>query len=308
MERLPKVRNKSSDKFTIRTRWQARSLGAYSFVSVYVIFLLCLGAAPTGYVLALAFEKNTPAGGFAGFSNFISTFRDYRFLPAFENIGLYLTIWLVTLVVLVLALALMVHDVGGRLSSSLRFIYYMPGALVGAASVIVWLFMFDPPVSPIASILRIFGFSNFVEVVATRNLPVVFAVMAFWTGAGGWIIVMYGALNNIPTEVLEAARIDGCGRMQLALLIKIPLIKKWIAYMVILSIAGGTQVFVEPTLISSASQGVVTPYWSPQELAYSYAFTQNNFNGAAAISVDLLVFALACAAVIVSSTGLFERS
>jgi multiple sugar transport system permease protein len=156
--------------------------------------------------------------------------------------------------------------------------------------------------------LRIFGFSNFVEVVATRNLPVVFAVMAFWTGAGGWIIVMYGALNNIPTEVLEAARIDGCGRMQLALLIKIPLTKKWIAYRVILSIAGGTQVFVEPTLRSSASQGVVTPYWSPQELAYSYAFTQSNFNGGAAISVYLLVFALACAAVIVSSTGLFERS
>src|SRR6185437_871717 len=115
-------------------RWRSRSLGGYSFVSIYVVFLLCLGAAPTIYVIALAFEKNTPTGGFAGLSNFVSTARDYRFLPAFENIGIYLAIWLVTMVVLVLALALMVHDVGGRLSSSIRFIYYMPGALVGAAS------------------------------------------------------------------------------------------------------------------------------------------------------------------------------
>ena len=43
------------------------------------------------------------------------------------------------------------------------------------------------------------------------NLPVIFVLIAFWTGAGGWIVVMYGALNNIPDEVLEAARIDGAG-------------------------------------------------------------------------------------------------
>jgi multiple sugar transport system permease protein len=41
---------------------------------------------------------------------------------------------------------------------------------------------------------------------------VIFVLIAFWTGAGGWIVVMYGALNNIPDEVLEAARIDGAGR------------------------------------------------------------------------------------------------
>ncbi len=299
---------KSPASLRTRARPRRRSLGVYSFVAAYTVLLVALGALPTAYVLVLAFEKSPPASGFAGFSNFIATARDYRFLPAFENIGLYLVVWLVAMVVLVLALALVVHELGRRLSSSLRFIYYVPGALVGAASVIVWLFMFDPPVSPIALILKIFGYTSFVQVVATSHLPVVFAVMAFWTGAGGWIIVMYGALNNISADVLEAARLDGCGKLQLALRIKIPLIKKWIAYMVILSIAGGTQLFVEPTLISSASQGMVTPYWSPQELAYGYAFTQDNFNGAAAISIDLLIFALVCAIVIVSRTGLFERN
>jgi multiple sugar transport system permease protein len=119
--------------------------------------------------------------------------------------------------------------------------------------------------------------------------------------------VMYGALNNIPDELIEAARLDGCNVWQLALRVKLPLIKKWVAYMVILSIAGGSQLFVEPTLISSAAGGLINPSWSPNELAYNYAFQQANFNGASAISLDLLIFSLVCAAVIVTRSGMFER-
>ena len=75
-------------------------------------------------------------------------------------------------------------------------------------------------------------------------------MIAFWTGAGGWIVVMYGALNNIPPDIIEAARIDGAGAWQIARRIQIPMLRKWIVYMVILAFAGGTQLFVEPQLLS----------------------------------------------------------
>ncbi len=283
-----------------------RSLGGYAFVSAYVVLLLALGVFPTIYGLSLAFEKSS--GGFAGFSNFISTAKDYRFIPAFENIAEYLAVWLIATVVLVLGLAMLVHSASRHFSTTLRFIYYLPGALVGAASVVLWLFVLDPVVSPIAPILQGLGYSSFAQVIAPSHLPVVFAIMAFWTGAGGWILVMYGALNNIPYELVESARLDGANAWQMATKVKLPLIKKWIAYMVILSIAIGTQLFVEPTLVGAASQGLINPSWSPQQLAYNYAFQQSNFNGAAAISIDLLVLALACAAVIVTRSGLFERN
>jgi multiple sugar transport system permease protein len=200
-----------------------------------------------------------------------------------------------------------VHSASRRFSTSLRFIYYLPGALVGAASVVLWLFVLDPVVSPIAVILKALGYSSFDQVVAPGHLPVIFAIMAFWVGAGGWILVMYGALNNIPNELVESARLDGANAWQLAIRVKLPLIKKWIAYMVILSIAAGIQLFVEPTLVGAASMGIINPSWSPQQLAYNYAFQQANFNGAAAISIDLLVLALACAALIVTRSGLFQR-
>ena len=81
----------------------------------------------------------------------------------------------------------------------------------------------------------------------------IFTVIAFWTGAGGWIIIMFGALNNIPNEVMEAARIDGAGAVKTARYIQIPLLRKWIAYMGIISLAVGTQLFVEPKILSQAS-------------------------------------------------------
>jgi len=135
----------------------------------------------------------------------------------------------------------------------------------------------------------------------------VFAVIAFWTGAGGWIVIMYGALNNISTEIMEAARIDGANAVQIAFSIQLPMMRKWIAYMGIMSLAAGTQLFVEPQLLSQASNAVVGNDYSLNQLAYLYAFQQNNFNGSAAISIVLLVAALALSAVFVARGGLFER-
>jgi multiple sugar transport system permease protein len=76
--------------------------------------------------------------------------------------------------------------------------------------------------------------------------------------------------------------------------------------MAILAFAGGTQLFVEPQLVGAASLGVVPPWWSPNQLAYTYAFQQANFNGSAAIAVELLMIGCVCAALVVLRTGLFD--
>jgi multiple sugar transport system permease protein len=116
---------------------------------------------------------------------------------------------------------------------------------------------------------------------------------------------MYGALNNIPDEVLEAAKIDGAGPWRTAWHIQIPMIKQWIVYMVILAFAAGTQLFVEPQLLQTASLGRVSPTWSPNQLAYVYAFQQGDLNGAAAVSVFLLAIGLICASLLVARSKMF---
>src|SRR6187549_4305173 len=115
---------------------------------------------------------------------------------------------------------------------------------------------------------------------------------------------MFGALNNIPNEVMEAARIDGAGAVKSALYIQIPLLRKWIAYMAVISLAVGTQLFVEPKILSLASRGVVPRDYSLNQLAYIIAFgPQADFNGSAVISIMLLVVAIGLSAFFVFRGG-----
>ena len=277
----------------------------YVFVSGYFLLLLAFGILPTGYAVWLALSNSRHQ--LVGIGNFTRTFTDYRFGPAFLHIGLYLVFWLASLMILVVLLSLMLPGRMRRASTTLRFLFYLPGALAGVASVLLFLILLDPAASPVGWLLKAFGWNTLAQVNAPGHLPVLFTVIAFWTGAGGWIVVMYGALNSIPDEVLEAARIDGASTLQIALRIQIPMITKWIAYMLILAFAAGTQLFVEPQLVSLASWGMIPDSWSPNQLSYQYAFQSGDFNGAAALSVDLLVLGLACAALVVFRTGLFDR-
>ena len=302
-----------------RTRRTGRAGGrnraGYAFVTVYLVLLILFGVLPTAYAVYLAFTK---AAGrrvsvgpvsfaqWAGLSNFFTTGRDFRFLPAFEHIGLYLVIWLVVLVVLVLGLALLLHGGVRRVVPVFRFLFYLPGALAGSASGLVWAFMLDPDISPWHFALSLFHYSSMPQTIAPGHLPVVFAVIAFWTGAGGWIVVMNGALNNISNEVIDSAKIDGANAWQLAIRIKLPLIKRWVVFMLILASAAGTQLFVEPQLLGAASLGMVSPTWSPNQLAYYFATQNGNFNYAASISVDLLIVGLMAATLLVFRSKLFQ--
>ena len=275
----------------------------YFFVSLYVVLLGLFGIAPTAYAIYLSLTK--VGGGFAWGSNFSRAFHDFRFLPAFEHVAEYLAIWLIAEATLILVLALLLHswpiERVRRSDSSSICPELWPVRQACSYGCSCW-----TPRSVRGTFCFALGNSQIDLVLQPSHLPLIFAIMAFWTGAGGWIVVMYGALNNIPDELLEAAKLDGANAFQSAIKIKLPLIKKWVVYMLILSFAGGTQLFVEPQLIGQATAGLVSNTWSPNQLAYYIAFINDNFNEAAAISVTLLVLGLVGATLLVWRTKLFE--
>jgi len=276
------------------------------FSSGYVLLLLVFGVLPMVYALYLSFTKS---GQFVGLDNYVKAVGDFRFLPAVQHVAAFLVIWVVTLTVLVTLLALIVHAVRVRwLSSATRFLFFIPGAFAGAASVMLWLFLLNPSVSPVSFVLEWFGYTNFVQSIDVNNLPLIFTVIAFWTGAGAWIIIMYAALHNISNEIMEAARCDGAGAIKTAWYIQLPLIRKWIAYMVVISVAVGTQLFAEPKILAQASRNQIPKHYSLNQLAYVTAFgPQADFNSSAAISMMLLVVAAGLAAFFVFRGGLFDR-
>ena len=92
------------------------------FVLPYLPFLIVFGIAPTIYALELAFTN--AGGGWVGFHNFVRTYDDFRFIPAFKHILVYTVVWLGALMVFVVGLALLLHGRANRVSTTYRFLFY----------------------------------------------------------------------------------------------------------------------------------------------------------------------------------------
>lgn len=300
-ERRSRSRDRESPRPRPTRRAVIASLTAYGFTVPYMVLLVAFGIIPTVYAVFLSLTKD---GGFSGLYQFVWAATQFGFVQSMENIASYLLLWLVTLLILTVGVALILHAREGRGSLVLRTIYYIPGSLTGAAAVIMWIFMLDPVVSPYKTVLHALHLATLNDVLVAHNLPFVFANMGLWAAAGGWVLTLLGALGATPKEILDAARVDGCGEVKLAFYIKLPLLRRWIAYQTILAIAAGAQIFVEPQLVNGATS--LVPNWSPNQLAYTFAFQANNFNSAAAISIYLLLISVICALIVVTRTGMFS--
>jgi len=300
---------KSTTYPIVRRAPRFRVNAAHLLVLPYVIFLTLFGVLPE--ITALVFSVSKFVGGrpqlfAAGLSNYMTVFNDTRFSTSMGHMLNYLLIALPFGVIGVVMLALLLHARSGRLTAFLRTVYFVPGAVAGPAVIILAIFMFDPNVGPFRALLSALGLTTVSQVVRNYRLPFLFTLISFFAGAGGWIAIFFGALNNISQEIQEAAKLDGCGLIQMALRIKFPLIRPYIAYMAILTFAGNIQLFAEPQLLGKVQGSTVGSYWSPNQLSYAFAFEYGNFGAAAALSLLMLSIGLLGAILVLRFTSLFR--
>lgn len=271
----------------------------------YLALLLAFGVWPIVVAAITSFEPSilNPGGGPL---NYLVVLQDFRFLPALINVGIFLAMYVPAMLIVVALMSLLLDTVQGRWNLPLRLTYLVPASLTGATAVLVWYFLLEPTLSPYQDALAALGITQGTQIWQAQNLAWIFVLMAFFTGAGNWIVVQYGSLQSIPDDILEAARIDGANAVQIAWQIKLPLIKKYLVYMGILVFAAGLQVFVEPQLISASVYPGLAANWSLNQLAYTFAFQQNNLGGAAALSLMLLVVCVIAAVFVIFRTDFFD--
>jgi multiple sugar transport system permease protein len=196
----------------------------------------------------------------------------------------------------------------GRQNKYLMTLFIVPAAITGSVAILVWYFMLEPTLSPFRDMLHGLGITEAAQIWNTGNMAFIFAAMAFFTGAGFWVLIMYGSLQAISDEVVEAAYLDGANHWQMATRIKLPLVKKYIVFMAVLTFAAGLQLFVEPQLISASVYEGIATGWTLNQVGYDYAFVQGNFSQAAAVSLLLLVASLAAGLLLINRTNFFDQS
>ncbi|MGO4535016.1 carbohydrate ABC transporter permease [Leifsonia sp. 2MCAF36] len=269
--------------------------------------MAAFGVVPAGYAIYESFVVTSPYGAptFSLIQNFADVLGDYRLPQSSLHVIEYLLVWLPVLLVVVFALALLMDAKRTRFALLTRFVVYVPGAVTGAAAALLWLFMFSPAVSPIGPLIELFTPQGG-SFLSDQTLVIVLAVMGVSAGAGGWIVVVYGALTNIPEEIIESATLDGASAWQSVWHIKLPLIRSYLAFILIVSTAQGFQVFVEPTVLGAGAPGQVSNTWSINQLVFNYATTQANYGRASALSIILLAVCIALAVLVITRTKFYS--
>jgi multiple sugar transport system permease protein len=188
-----------------------------------------------------------------------------------------------TMLGLALLFALMLDSRRTRAKSVSRVAIFLPYAVPAVISSLLWGFLYLPGVSPFYFVFHAMGWD--VPTLLSARL-VIFAVanIALWGGVGFNMIVIYTALKAIPTELYEAARIDGCTEVSVAWRIKIPIVTPSLIMTFVFSLIATLQVFAEPVTLRPLTN-TISSTWTPLMKVYRDAFTRNDLYSAAATSV-----------------------
>jgi multiple sugar transport system permease protein len=288
-----------------RRRKRREMLASYLFLAPYLVVLGMFGVFPVVYAFGLSFV-DTIEGAFYGLANYLFVLNDFRLPRAALNVLNFTVQWVTLTVIGVTVISLLLDDVGRRAATAMRTIIFLPGAVISSALVVLWLFLLDPTVSPFGTLLGAAGWESLQTTVLGLGYASVFAIMAFFATSGGWIVVIGGALSGLPTEVKEAARVDGARPWQIALRIKLPMIWRSLVLMAILSFAAGIQIFVEPQLMGMAGAQFTQNDWSLNQLSFQYAFRMGDFGASAALSTMLVTLSVVIALLIIFVTRFYK--
>lgn len=196
-----------------------------------------------------------------------------------------------------LTLALLLDSDAVRRVTGFRLAYFLPYAIPGVVAALVWTYIYSPRLSPINQVLGAAGAE--IDFFSPQIILVSMANMTTWTFTGYNMLIFLAALQAIPRELYEAARIDGASEWRIVFAIKVPMVAPAALLAILLSIIGTVQLFNEPTVLATVNPWMGNDF-TPMMLAYNAMTGQATPSGAgaaSAVSIVMAVFAGALAAV-----------
>jgi multiple sugar transport system permease protein len=275
----------------------APRVAPYAFVTPAVVLYVLVLLIPVGYTVYLSVEKSQVSGlglglgarrqVFAGLSNYSSALTDAAFLSSVVRVVIYSLILVPVMLGLALLFALLIDARRVRLQRFGRLSIFLPYAVPTVIGSLLWGFLYLPTVSPFPVLLSKIGLSM-PNLFATHVVLLSVVNIGVWGGTGFNMIVMYTALRAVPSELYEAARIDGASQWQVALRVKIPMIAPALVLTGVFSLIATLQVFNEPQTLYPLTN-TISLDWMPLMRVYDLAFNDNNSYQAAALSVIIAV-------------------
>lgn len=263
-----------------------------------LIMVLLFFVVPVIYMVYMSFY-NWPLLGnreFIGLRNYTDALQDPRFIEPVKFTILYTVVIVPALLVAGLGMASLVKAKRPG-SGVFRTLFFLPVVVGFAAAGYLWLWFVNPRVGPLPEALRDLGLGTFEDPwlgTATGALLVV-SLMVLWKFSGFTMLLFMTGMQAIPDDVVEAARVDGASRWRIFRSITVPLLRRTIALVVILTTAGSLLAFDQFFVMTRGGPNNET--MTVVYAIYRQSFSSFRLGYGAALSVMLAAVLLVISAV-----------
>ncbi|WP_166239702.1 carbohydrate ABC transporter permease [Paenibacillus turpanensis] len=282
------------------TERKRSNLMAYMFISPFFVLFGIFGVYPIFFTIYLSFYKWDALGPmtFVGMKNYELITTDPIFWISFMNTLIIGLLGTVPQLLAALVLAVVLNSALTRFKKLFRILYFLPN-ITSIVAVTLLFSTFYGNNGMANWMLNSLGFDAVAWNSGWWGVKLAIASMVMWRWTGYNAIIYLSGLQSIPTDLYEAARIDGAGRWQQLIFITLPLLKPFIIFTVLLSTIGSLQLFTEPYVFlgqtgtgSTREEGITMVIY-----LYSEAFRNGFFGTAAATAVLLFIVTILFSAV-----------
>jgi multiple sugar transport system permease protein len=267
-----------------------RARAAYIFLIPWILGLVGVTLGPMLTSLVLSFTDYRLGGtpSWTGIDNYVELFtQDPRFWTSAAVTAKYVLISVPLQLAFALLLAVVLNR-GVRGLAIYRSIYYLPSLLGGSVAVaVVWRRLFSSD-GIVANIGNGLGIPTTGWISDPAHALDTLIILNIWT-FGSPMVIFLAALRQVPSELLEAAEVDGAGPLRRFFYVTLPLLTPVLFFNVILQVVNAFQAFTPAYVISSGTGGPVDSTLFYTLYLFQQAFQSFNMGYASAMAWILLV-------------------
>lgn len=260
-----------------RFRWRDWQ-GALFVLPWFIGFVIFnLGPFLASFVISLTNWSIADPPEFVGLTNYIRLWEDELYLKSLLNTLYYIAFHVPGQVIIAFCVAgLLNRNVKGL--PLFRTFFYLPAVTSGAATAIIWLWLFQPE-GLLNQVFEAFGIPGPNWLGSTRWAMPSLILMSFWN-IGSPMVLFLAGLQGVPQSLYEAAEIDGAGWLGKVRHVTIPMMTPYIFLTAVLGIIGSFQVFTSALLVTQGGPANATVFvvlylfwngWSYFKMGYASA-------------------------------------
>jgi multiple sugar transport system permease protein len=275
----------------------------YLFISPWLIAFIVFAAAPMIASLLLSFSDwdSLEAPNFIGVANYVKLLTDDPlFWQSLQNTLYYavVTVPLTLLVALYLASLLCKPIRGARF---FRTAVYLPSVVPLVAAAMIFRWLLAPDTGPVNELLGLVGIRGPAWLIDADWVKPSIVMLAVWQ-VGVSVIFLTAAIQGVPPELQEAARIDGANSRQIFRRITLPLITPVLLFVMVTGLIGAFRVFSQAYVLSQGTYGPDNASLMMVPYIYTSAFRNYELGYASALAWLLFLIIIALNGVIIKSS------